>query len=287
MGTRYVAVDADGHQHLAGDDRHWPLPARSGRDWVPGEPLGPDGDRPPTTYSADELLDHLGAHVYAAELLDGGRARLVAGTAWSESLAARFALECAAHMLAQIPGTADAPLPSGDTLPETVALAEQLLDGTDGDGARLGRTARLAADRRLRRDAEEIGDEAFSASAEDEAGDLDALDDPVWATLAASRDAVLAAVEAVRHHAIPALAEHESRHFERLAEGDRAGIHLFDTPWGQMPVGGAPRYAPGWEAAKDTAERSRQAVADESGEGAGAAERAFQADLLATLLGPR
>jgi hypothetical protein len=59
-----------------------------------------------------------------------------------------------------------------------------------------------------------------------------------------------------------------------------------DTPWGRFPVGGGgPKYAPAWAAARDAAERSREAAADLNGVAAAPAERSWQVGRLVELLG--
>jgi len=284
VSDRYVATDSDGTQHHERSPRRWPLPERTDAGWVAGRAVAPDGSGAPVTLDADELLAKLGDRIFAAEVLPDGGARLTAGTSWSEYQAACFALDCVEHLLPQVPGTGGAQLPTGDTLVGTVEAAKAYLAGETGRAERLGEIARLAASRRLRRDAEEIGDEALIEISRDEGDDLEAFDDPIWVTLAASRDAVLAAVEAVRHHAMPGLAEHESRHFEQLEEGKPVQGRLVESPWGSMTIGGAPRYAPGWAAARDAAERARQAVVEENGPAAGEGERAWQVARLTELL---
>ena len=63
--------------------------------------------------------------------------------------------------------------------------------------------ARFAALRRLRRLGSEVGDASLARMSRDLGDDLDALDDPAWTTLAACSEAVLAALEALRHLAMP------------------------------------------------------------------------------------
>ncbi len=75
---------------------------------------------------------------------------------------------------------------------------------------------------------------------------------------------MLAAVEAVRHVALPFLAERGTRRYEAREERkSSAEVDEIDTPWGRYAVGGGgPKYIPSWVSARDAAERSRQAAAD-------------------------
>jgi hypothetical protein len=97
---------------------------------------------------------------------------------------------------------------------------------------------------------------------------------------------VLAAVEAVRHVAFPFLVDRETRRYEAHEEHKVAEVDQVDTPWGRFAVGGAgPKYAPSWVAARDAAERSRQAATDLSGPTVGQAERTWQIARLKERLG--
>ena len=279
MSDRFVATDADGLQHHDGHRRRWPLPVREGAVWQPGDVVEPDEHGAPVVLDAGQLLDQLGECVFVAEPAgDAGAARLVAGTSWSEKEAAAFALDCVEHILENVPGSADAELPGGGTLGVIIASARQYLEtGAGIDTHRLGLVSRLAAARRLRRESTAIGDAAFAAATQAEGQGLDILSDPAWETLAAARDAVLAAVEAVRHVALPFLADRETRRYEAREEHKAADVDQVDTPWGRFAVGGAgPKYAPSWVAARDAAERSRQAAADLNGPAAGEAECSWQ-----------
>ena len=279
MSDRFVATDADGLQHHEGYRRRWPLPVRKADGWQPGAVVEPDEHGTPVVLDAGQLLDQLGECVFVAEPAgEAGAARLIAGTSWSEKEAAAFALDCVEHILEIVPGSADAELPDGGTLGAIIASARQYLEtGAGTDAHRLGLVSRLAAARRLRRESTAIGDAAFTAAAQAEGQGVDILSDPAWETLAAARDAVLAAVEAVRHVAFPFLADRETRRYEAHEEHKVAEVDQVDTPWGRFAVGGAgPKYAPSWVAARDAAERSRQAAADLSGPAAGEAERSWQ-----------
>ena len=279
MSDHFVATDADGLQHHEGYRRRWPLPVRGETGWQPGAVVAADEHGAPVLLDGSQLLDQLGECVFVAEPVgQAGSARLVAGTPWSEKQAAAFALDCVEHILGIVPGSADAELPDGGTLGAIIASARQYLDtGTGADNHKLGFVSRIAAARRLRRESTAIGDAAFTAAAQAEGQGVDILSDPAWETLAAARDAVLAAVEAVRHVAFPFLVERETRRYEAHEEHKVAEVDQVDTPWGRFAVGGAgPRYAPSWVAARDAAERSRQAAADLHGPEAGEAERTWQ-----------
>jgi hypothetical protein len=280
---RFVATDADGLQHHEGYRRRWPLPAREADGWRPGDVVEPDEHGIPVVLDAGQLVDQLGECVFAAEPAgQSGAARLVAGTSWSEKEATIFALDCVEHILQIVPGSADAELPDGGTLGAIIASARQYLEtGTGADTHRLGFVSRIAAARRLRRESTAIGDAAFTAATQAEGQGVDILSDPAWETLAAARDAVLAAVEAVRHVAFPFLADRETRRYEAHEEHKVAEVDQVDTPWGRFAVGGAgPKYAPSWVAARDAAERSRQAAADLGGPAAGESERSWQIERL-------
>jgi len=287
VSDRFVATDADGEQHHEGHRRTWPLPVRDAQGWQPGGVVEPDEHGDPVILDASQLLEQLGECIFVAEAASGaGAARLVSGTGWSEKSAATFALDCVAHILETVPGSAQAELPGGGTLGEILGSAREYLEtGTAPDGHKLGLVSRMAAARRLRREGAALGEAAFTAAAQDEGRDIDLLDDPAWETLAAGRDAVLAAVEAVRHAAFPFLADRETRRYEAREEGMTINVDEVDTPWGLFPVGGGgSRYAPSWAAARDSAERSREAASDLAGRAASDAERSWQVGRLLELL---
>jgi hypothetical protein len=285
---RFVATDSEGLQHYEGRRRQWPLPVPDADGWIPGDIVEPDELGSPVVFSATELLDEPGERVFAAELVgETGAARLVSGTLWSELTAAMFALDCVEHVLSIVPGSAEAELPGGGTLGPIIASARQYLaDGVGADTQKLGFVARVAAARRLRRESTTIGDAAFTAATQAEGKGVDIWSDPAWETLAAARDAVLAAVEAVRHVALPFLAERETRKYEAREERKSADVDEVDTPWGRFAVGGGGlKYVPSWVSARDAAERSRQAAADLGGPEAGEEERAWQIGRLLKRLG--
>ena len=160
--------------------------------------------------------------------------------------------DCVEHILEIVPGSAEAELPDGGTLGAIIGSAAIHRYGRRTDDHRLGVVSRIAAARRLRRESTAIGDAAFTAAAQAEGQGVDILSDPAWETLAAARDAVLAAVEAVRHVAFPFLADRETWRYEAHEEHKVAEVDQVDTPWGRFAVGGAgPKYAPSWVAARD------------------------------------
>ncbi|MGA2529336.1 MAG: hypothetical protein ABSG36_09270 [Acidimicrobiales bacterium] len=288
MPDRFVATDTDGLQHHDGYRRQWPLPVPEADSWRPGEVLEPDEHGAAVTLSASELLGELGERIFLAEAVgELGSARLVAGTLWSELTAAMFALDCVEHVLGIVPGSAEAELPGGGTLGAIIASARDYIsEGGRTDTQKLGLVSRIAAARRLRRESTAIGDAAFTAATQAEGLGVDIWSDPAWETLAAARDAVLAAVEAVRHVALPFLAERETRKYEALEERKSADVGEVDTPWGRFAVGGGgPRYVPSWVSARDAAERARQAAADLGGPEVGDAEQSWQVERLLERLG--
>jgi len=287
LSDLYVVTDADGQQHHDGRRRTWPLPARQADGgWSAGAVVEPDDEGAPVLFDMDQLLEDLGQCIFVAErVADTGAAHLCAGTSWSEKSAASFALDCVAHILQSVPGSAEAELPGGGTLGAIIASARGYLASGTGDDHKLGFVSRLATARRLRRDSTAIGDAAFAAAVHSEGENLDVLSDPAWETLAAARDAVLAAVEAVRHVALPFLVDRETRRYEAREEHKAVREEEVDTPWGRFPVGGGgAKYVPSWVAARDAAERARQAVTDLGGAPAGATERAWQVARLGELL---
>lgn len=290
----YVATDARGVQHAEGGDVTWHLPPPSG---PASETVAPGGGRL-ALRTAAALVDELDERIFVAAPagattgLDGivevGAARLVAETAWDVATAARFALDCAEHVLGE---AADAPLPGGATLGEIVTDARRVLERS-GDGAeqRLGLLARLFAARRLRHRGEVLGDVAFETLVEDSGEALEALDDPAWAAVATVRDAVLGAVEAVRYLALPRYIAARESAYEETRDGDAdppsTAAGTFMTPWGPITIGAEHHrgFEPAWVAARDTALRARDTVRGTGGDDD--QERSWQAARLAELLAP-
>lgn len=288
MPDCFVATDTSGLQRHEGYRRRWPLPVPQGSGWIPGELVGPDEHGAPVVLDGAELLEQLGECVFVAEPVGGmGAVRLLAGTAWSERTAAFFALDCVEHILGIVPGSVEAELPGGETLGAIIASArEYLADGSATDATKLGFVARIAAARRLRKDSTAISDAAFTAATQAEGQDADVSTDPVFETLAAARDAVLAAVEAVRHVALSFLTDRGTRKYAAMEERKDADVDEVDTPWGRFSLGGGgPKYVPSWVAARDAAACSRQAATGLNGPAAGEAERQWQVGLLMERLG--
>jgi hypothetical protein len=288
--TYFVPTDARGAQLYGGEVTEWPLPAQDdGVEATPGAFVEPGAGTKLELLDLDGLLDSLGERIFVAEQSGQpgpnglAQARLVAETSWSIHGAARFALECAEHVLADPHGTK---LPSGASLADILGAAHRYLDGSGSDEGELGllqRVSRLATARRLRQQSSEVADMAFDVTVEDEAQDLDALDDPAWSALASVRDAVLSAVEAIRHDALPWLFDVENKRYG--SEFDATGSEIVGTPWGSYLGNRRTGVIPAWTAARDAAERARQALADANGDGAGATERAWQRARLEVALG--
>lgn len=288
--TYFVPTDARGTQLHGGEVTEWPLPADDeGGATRPGALVEPAAGTKFELLDLDGLLDSLGERIFVAELSEQAgpngspQARLVAETSWSIHGAARFALECAEHVLADPDGTK---LPSGASLADILDAAHGYLDGSASDEGELGllqRVSRLATARRLRHQSSEVADMAFDVTMEDEAKDLDALDDPAWSALASVRDAVLSAVEAIRHDALPWLFDVENKRYE--SEADATGSEIVGTPWGSYLGNRRTGVIPAWTAARDAADRARQAMADANGDVAGAEERAWQRGRLEVALG--
>jgi len=293
----YVSTDARGTQYFGEAEIRWSLPVRApGGTFKPGEVVKGTHKTPLPLLSLDGLLEGgLAERIFIAEVeagsgaaeasfgLEADAARLVAETAWSITAAARFALDCAGHVLGD---RAAISLPGGPSLGEVLAAARGWLEQSEnGDGGLLGRMARVATAHRLRKQGAELGDFAFAVTVLDQQRDLDVLDDPEWVAIAATRDAVLSAVEALRHEAFPHLVEDENVRYELDSESNDAPPEIVETPWGSFMAGRRSGVVPAWIAARDAAERARQAVADDAGAEAGAAERAWQRELLLTALG--
>lgn len=272
----YVPTDANGVQHVGDDVTRWPLPSAG-----PGEAVEPSMGSPVVLRDLDGLLEDLGERIFLAEVLEEGRtgrARLVAETAWNLHRAARFALDCAEHAIAEPESLT---LPSGASAADILAEAHRHLDSGSGSGL-VQRISRLATARRLRRLGDDVAEAAFNVALEDEAEDLDALDDPAWTAVAAVRDALLAAVEAIRHDSLGALLEGENRRYE--SDAGATDPAPFGTPWGVVATGSRSGVVPAWVAARDAAERAREAVRDARGAKAGDEERAWQRERLAEAL---
>jgi len=294
----YVATNAEGVETTATGEIAWTLPRVGAAVITPGDVVRAPAGGELVLRRPVALLEALDERIFAAEAVDRAdnrsetvtarSARLTAETPWGVDGAAHFALDCATHSLGAAAATA---LPDGSTLGDVVAEARVILDHTNPDGEeRLGMLARFAALRRLRRLGSEVGDASLARMSRDLGDDLDALDDPAWTTLAACSEAVLAALEALRHLAMPRYARtREDPLDEHQAEAPSTPRALIPTPWGPITLGAEHHspYQPAWAAARDAAARARESAADAGGPGAATAERAYQAALLERILAGR
>jgi len=296
----YVTTDAGGVEHTAGGPVAWVLPGQDGS--APGGPGTPTeaGSRPLVLRRPESLLDVLDERVWRAEAPPGRRgagassaevseAALVSEARWNSQVASELACACAEHVLGSAAGVT---LPGGRTLEGVLADARRALAGATDDGGHeaLGRLATVAALHRLRRDRDVLDGLEGELLVDGARRDLDALDDPDYEAVAPIVDAVLAAIEALRHHLGPQLylrrAERaEALEQEAVLEGAKGSLGrppvLVETPFGAADVGArALRYEPAWACASAAARHARRAASDESGAAAGQAERAWQADLL-------
>lgn len=290
----YVPTDSKGVEHAAAGHIIWHLPigddvvvTRVGRALVLRQP--------------EALLDVLDEQIYLAESLDDVKvsvdgtavvqaARLVVQTRWDTETATRFALDCADYTLNE---TGDVSLPDGTFLSKVVSEARQVLDGiVSGNSDRLSYLARVHALRRLRHERTEVADLSLGLLTADEALDIDALDDPAYATVIPITDCVLVAIEALRHHVLPKpymdiedareeREEHENLDSQRSVSGPKVVFTGFGTL-----VSGSPflPYEPAWTAAREAARHVCLAAKDRQGEVGEANERARQATLLASIL---
>lgn len=292
----YVAVDREGIEHNANGDVSWDLPGATGE----GRPIAPG--HPLELRQPAALLDVLDELIFEAAPEDGTgacregvltvpSARLVRQTAWNTETATRFAIDCAAHVLGR---SGEVPLPDGTTFEAVLTEARRNLDeASNVHSEHLGNLARLFALHRLRRQRQELADLAIAVIADDNAQDLDALDDPAYEALEPLIDAVLAAIAALRHHSLFRLLEDEeeqsqTRAEHRLIERERPlpAPTAAVTPWGPVEVGGfrAPAYEPSWAEAREAARHARTVASNEGGPTAERAEATWQAGQLATIL---
>jgi hypothetical protein len=284
--TLFVPTDRHGSQFHGGEETIWSLPSPASEDdegvVAPGAVTTPPAGGRIVLLDLDGLLDELGERIFVAEA-SGDGAQLVGETAWSASAAANFALDCAERVAANAGSVA---LASGETLADAIAAARAWLEDASGaDTGLLGRISRLATLRRLRRHAGEVGEVAFDAAIDVEAADADMFSDERWTAIAAARDAVLAAIEAVRQDVFPHLSSAEGSASEsERREGMQKPPTVVDTPWGAFRSTHTNAIVPAWVAAAEAAERARQAVTDAGGTGAPEAERAWQRDRLAQAL---
>lgn len=295
----YLATDRAGIERTDTGARQWAVP--TGDADPPSGPQMPtptvdpdDPGNPPAPsvgavqgLSADRLLDHLDERIFLLEPAGSEGLVLVAETSWSPIVAARFALDCLDHAF---DNQLDLELPRGTTLGAVLTEARDALEhaGREEQGA-FAFVRRLARLRHLRRTRELVGTTTFGLAKEDERDDLDLLDDPAWATLAALGEGLLAASEALRLAVAPRYAHATEDEGRGLSEADEPRFGMLDlqTPWGPLTVGAEklPAHEPAARSAGEAAERARQAVTDRDGAEAGAVERTWQAVRLESLLG--
>lgn len=285
----------NGVEHSAAGQVAWKLP-------VGGAGQVTDLGHPLVLRQPRALLDVLDERIYLAASpksvdisADGTvsvpTAQLTAQTHWNAAAATRFALDCADHLLSEV---GDVSLPDGMSLSKVTADARQMLDGAaPGSMEHLGRLARLSALRRLRRERADIT--ALSLDELDDAArkDVDAFDDPAYATVITITDAVLAAIEALRHYVLPEFyndREDARENREQYANEDRETAiptpRLIVTPLGPVMLH-APHllpYDPAWTGAREAARHARTAMRDRSGADGEASELTWQAAALAAML---
>jgi hypothetical protein len=291
----YVATDAAGTEHAALGRIVWVLPHDgAATDITPGDLL--------VLRRANALLEDLDERIFRATsdekkpvtargTLEVTTARLVSETSWNATSATRFALGCARHLLDSVGDTA---LPDGTSLTTILDDAQKVLAGTSSEGVeRLDYLARVRALRRLKHARREIAGQSLEALADDDVKDVDALDDPAYEKLAPITDAVLAAIEALRHHVYPHLYMHaEDAYEERLEHEveDRATPlavpKVVPSPFGAVMFGGGPNidYDPAWTSAREAARHARMVIKDVNGPAAEAEELQWQADALEQVL---
>lgn len=293
----YVSTDSEGVEHPPSGAVVWNLPP----DTAPT--VAADGTTlvlrlPTALLEVLEEMIHRAEPIGSATKGEGGEiavssARLVEGTPWNTESATRFALDCAEHVLTEVP---EAVLPSGTRLVEIIAGARALLDGAEpGADHRLGFVARLAGLRRLRQHRSEVADFSLAQMFADEVKDLDALDDPAYATSVAVTDAVLGAIEALRHHVLPhpfgtfddqIVENEEDKSLDREAPMSLP-VPPQTTPFGPVMFGGGEgvlRYEPSAVAAREAARHARMAAKGRAGDAGEESERSWQAARLEALL---
>lgn len=291
----YVSTDANGVEHAATGRVVWTLP-------VAGVSQVTDLGHPLVLRQTRALLEVLDERIYLAESpqhteigTDGTAsvptARLTTQTHWNAAAATMFALDCADHLLSEV---GDVSLPDGTSLSKVTADARQMLDGTASDSMEhLGRLASLSALRRLRHERTEITAVSFDELDDAARKDIDAFDDPAYATIITITDSVLAAIEALRHYVLPAFYinnEDARENREQYANEDRETAipapTLISTPLGPVMLH-APHllpYDPAWTGAREAARHARIAMKDRNGTDAAASELTWQAAKLASLL---
>ncbi len=301
----FVPTDERGRQFHEQQVTIWSLPGpltvSQPPSQPPSQPASAPGDAPARgrvidqapsgvrLLRLDDLLEELGQRIFVAEERAGGPA-LLGETRWTLTETARFALDCARHAVAaeQLETVASA-TDSGTAPAEVVATLIAVMDAArkwldrsaDADTGLLALFSRLAIARRLRRQGDLAGDLALELAVDAEAAGIDLVDDTSWTAAAAAREAVLAAIEAVRHESAPHLIQSENTRYEESGSGEREPASgTFDTPWGAFRTGLRKGVLPAWVAATEAAARARQSVRDARGAGAADAERAWQRERL-------
>jgi hypothetical protein len=290
----YVATDAMGVDHSSVDKVAWLLPED-------GNVQITKSDHPLVLRQPKALLEVLDQRIYLADSptdvkigADGtasvSTARLTLRTQWNADSATKFALDCADHLLGEV---GDSPLPNGMSLVKVTADARQVLYGTATEPKEhLGRLASMSALRRLRRDRTKIASASLDELDEAMAKDLEAFDDPTFATEQTVIDAVLASIEALRHVVLPAL------YMAFDDAGETHGDHMVEDSKGQIPTPqwietgfGAiglhvPKFPfdPAWVNAREAARHARDAMNDHGGADGEISELIWQAKTLAAIL---
>jgi hypothetical protein len=291
----YVTTDANGVEHSVAGQVVWKLPVDgAGQATSLGHPL--------VLRQPRALLEILDERIYLAETpkdvkigSDGTvsvpTARLNAQTHWNAAAATRFALDCADHLLGEV---GDVSLPDGTSLSKVTNDARKVLDGTASDSMEhLGRLARLSALRRLQHERTEITALSLEELEVDEQKDMDAFDDPAYATVITITDSVLASIEALRHFVLPAgyidLEDAKENREQYAIEDHQTPIPaptMIATPLGPLMLH-APHllpYDPSWVGAREAARHARSAMRDRSGADGEASELNWQAATLASIL---
>ena len=294
-GPKYfVATDEYGVERLSGEPVRWAVPSNGEASVSLTRP----DSRPLVLREPFALLDILDEVIWTAEpgddpapgsqegAITARSARLVHRTAWDATTAARFAIDCAEHGIGK---AGEVELPNGQTIADVLVAARGFLDSATDPDAHLGLLARIGTVRRLKRENRLVGDLAYGLSVEDISNELDTTLDVAWTSAASVADSLFAALEALRHLALPRYVRaRESAAVEQGTHGsdDPVQPRIFTTPWGPITLGGEHEspYLPAAVAARDAALRAREAVRDRDGSEAEHAERQWQAERLTALL---
>ncbi len=287
----YVVTDATGRARNGEMERHFELV----------EGAGPDEGGPVALVNVATLLTCLDEVIFEAEPLGATSevsagtwhaddARLVRRTPWNTRSAASFALSCVEHVIGD---ERSVEIPGGQTLGAVLDDATRFLEQSGGEReGRLAKLSRLATARRLQRSGEHIGDLASGRLREDLADEIAITSDPEWTLLASTVDAVLAAVEALRHVALPNyVSDREVAGGARdTSDGESHIPSLYlASPWGNFAIGAEHEspYLPTSLLAREAALRARETITERAGVEAGNAEAAWQVSLLASILDRR